>query len=90
MAHLGSYYADKIRCAAQVAVFRADSSMAGYRQRAVRYLPEAVQDWDEYARIASTAYRPQLYSRTHYLDWSKISADVRNEVEVIRKEKVTE
>ncbi|MBC8870369.1 MAG: hypothetical protein H8E44_13175 [Planctomycetes bacterium] len=90
MAHLGRYYADKIRGAAQVAVFRADSSKAEHKQRAAQYLTEAVQDWEAYAKVASSAYRPQLYSRTHYLDWWKIRDDVRNEVEVIRNEKAAD
>jgi hypothetical protein len=87
MAHLGRYYADKIRGAAQLAVFRADSSKAAYKMRATRYLTDAVADWEAYAQQASSAYRPQLYSRTHYIDWWKILDDVRNEVEKVRNEK---
>ena len=87
MAHLGRYYADKIRGAAQLAVFRADSSKGEYKQRAIRHLTDAVQDWQAYAEVASSAYRPQLFSRTHYLDWWKILDDVKNEVEMVRNEK---
>ncbi len=87
MAYLGRYYGDKIRGAAQVAVFRADPSRDEHKQRAIQYLTEAVQDWEAYAKVASSAYQPQLYSRTHYLDWWKIRDDVANEVEVIRNEK---
>jgi hypothetical protein len=86
MAHLGRYYADKIRGAAQLAVFRADRSKTEYRERAVRHLSDAVQDWEAYAEVASSAYRPQLLSRTHYLDWWKILDDVKNEVETVRNE----
>ena len=87
MAHLGRYYADKIRGAAQVAVFRTDPSKDEHKQRAIQYLTDAVQDWEEYAKVASSAYRPQLFSRTHHLDWWKILDDVKNEVEMIRNEK---
>ena len=87
MAYLGRYYADKIRGAAQVAVFRADSSKGEYKQRAIQYLTDAVQDWELYARVASTAYRPQLFSRTHYLDWWTILDHVKHEVELIRNER---
>jgi len=87
MAHLGRYYADKIRGAAQLAVFRADGSQVEYKQRAVSYLNDAVQDWAAYAEIAASAYRPQLLSRTHYLDWKKILVDVKNEVEKVCEEK---
>jgi hypothetical protein len=86
MAHLGRYYADKIRGAAQLAVFRADSSRAEHKQRAIQHLSDAVKDWEAYATVASRAYRPQLFSRTHYMDWQKIFNDVKNEVEAVRKE----
>jgi hypothetical protein len=86
MAHLGRYYADKIRGAAQLAVFRADSSRTEYQQRAVRYLADAVQDWEAYATTASAVYRTQLFSRTHYLDWWKTLDAVKHELEAVRGE----
>ena len=46
-----------------------------------------MQDWEAYAEVASSAYRPQLFSRTHYMDWWKILDDVKNEVEMVRNEK---
>ena len=88
MAHLGRYYADKIRGAAQLAVFRADSSKTEYKQRAIQHLTDAVKDWQAYAKAASSAYRPQLLSRTHYLDWEKLLGDVKNEVERVRNERI--
>ena len=84
MAHLGRYYADKIRGAAQLAVFRADSSRREYKQRAIQHLTDAVADWQTYAKVASSAYRVQLFSRTHHMDWWKILDDVRNEVEIAK------
>lgn len=86
MAHLGRYYADKIRGAAQLAIYRADSSKGEHKQRAIQHLSDAVRHWQQYAKVASSAYRPQLLSRTQYLDWCKILDDVRNEVEMVRNE----
>jgi hypothetical protein len=86
MACLGRYYADKIRGAADLAVFRAAPSQEEARQRAVRHLRDAVVDWEAYARIASAAYRPQLFSRTHIIDWDKLTEDVKQEVERVRTE----
>jgi hypothetical protein len=86
LAHLGRYYADKIRGAAQLAVYRADKSQTEYKQRAVRYLTDAVQDWEAYSEVASSAYRRQLFSRTNYLDWQKILGDVKGEVQAVRAE----
>ena len=86
MAHLGRYYADKIRGAAELAVFRADRHRTGAHARAVGHLADAVGEWEAYARVAAAQYRPQLFSRTHYMDWSRILADVKKEVETVRGE----
>lgn len=86
LSHLGRYYADKIRGAAQLAVFRANSSKGDYKQRAVQYLNDAVQDWEAYAHVAASVYRPQLFSRTKNMDWWKTLDDVKNEVEMVRNE----
>jgi hypothetical protein len=87
MAHLGRYYADKIRGAAQLAIFRADSSKRERKQRALQHLSDAVRDWEAYAKAASSAYRAQLFSRTHYMDWRKTLDDAKREVETVRNEK---
>ena len=84
MAYLGRYYADKIRGAAELAVFRADSKQKAYHRRAVRHLTNAVEEWEAYARVATSQYRPQLFSRTNYMDWWKRLEDVKKEVETVR------
>jgi hypothetical protein len=84
MAYLGRYYADKIRGAAALAVFRADSKRKAYHSRAVRHLTNAVEEWQAYARVSTSQYRPQLFSRTNYMDWWKRFEDVKKEVETVR------
>jgi hypothetical protein len=84
MSHLGRYYADKIRGAAALAVFRADPKRKQWHQRAVGHLTDAIDEWQAYARVAGAAYRPQLLSRTHYLDWPKLLNDVKAERDKIR------
>ena len=84
MAYLGRYYADKIRGAADLAVFRADKNHREYRQKAVNHLTNAVQEWEAYARIATSQYKPQLFSRSHYMDWWRILDEVKKEVELAR------
>jgi len=86
IACLGRYYADKIRGAAELAVFRADSRKTDYHGKAVRHLTNAVAEWEMYAKVASAQYRPQLFSRTHYMDWWKLLEDVKQEVEKVRAE----
>ncbi len=85
-AYLGRYYADKIRAAAELAVFRADKKRKDSHKRAVRYLTDAVKDWEAYARVSSSRYRTQLFSRTHYMDWWKLLEDVKKEAETVRNE----
>jgi len=84
MSYLGRYYADKIRGAAAVAVFRADPSKKDYHARAVAHLTAAIDEWQAYAKVASAQYHPQLLSRVHYLDWTKILDDVKAERDKIK------
>ena len=83
-AHLGRYYARKIRGAAELAVFRADPKRGEARDRAVRHLEDAVAAWEAYARVAAGRYRPQLLARTHYLDWNALLAEVKKDVAIAR------
>jgi hypothetical protein len=84
MAYLGQYYADKIRGAADLAVFRADTNRKENRQNAVRHFTNAVEEWESYARIATSQYKPQLLSRSHYMDWWQILEEVKKEVELAK------
>jgi len=84
MAYLGRYYADKIRGAAELAVYRADKNRQEHHQSAIRHLTNAVEEWEAYARTATSQYKPQLFSRTDYMDWWKILDEVKKEVELVR------
>ena len=86
IAYLGRYYADKIRGAADLAVFRADSQQTRSHRRAVAHLTNAVKEWETYAEMSIPRYRPQLFSRTHYMDWEKLLENVKQEVEAVRAE----
>jgi len=84
VAYLGRYYADKIRGAADLAVYRADNNRKEHRRRAEHHLNDAVEQWQAYARIATGRYKPQLFSRSHYMDWWRILEEVKKEVELAR------
>ena len=84
VAYLGRYYADKIRGAADLAVFRADNNRQENRRHAARHFTNAVEEWETYARIAINQYKPQLLSRCHYMDWSRILDEVKKEVELAK------
>lgn len=86
MAYLGRYYANKIRGAAELAIYRADPERRANHERAVTHFTHAVRDWEAYARSATGQYNPQLLSRTHYLDWWKILEDVKKEARSVQDE----
>lgn len=86
MAHLGRYYASKIRGAAELAVFRADPTRRNHHRHAVTHFERAVRDWEAYAQAATRQYKPQLFSRTHYMDWWKILEEVKKESQTIADE----
>jgi hypothetical protein len=84
MAYLGRYYADKVRGAADLAIYRADKNRRENKERAVQHLNNAVEQWEAYARVATSQYKPQLFSRSHYMDWWRILEDVKKEIELAR------
>ena len=77
---------DTIRGAADLAVFRANSQQTQYHRQAVAHLTHAVSEWETYTKASAGRYRPQLFSRTHYMDWEKLLEDVKQEVETVRAE----
>jgi len=83
MAHLGNYYAAKIRGAVELCRFRR-SGNAKEKLAAVAALSEAVQHWRKYARSAGSQYRPQLLARTRRLDWWALLDEVQRDVEIAR------
>lgn len=85
-AYLGRYYGNKIRGAAELAVYRADPTRKAAHQKAVEHLEHAVKDWEDYTRVATSAYHPQLYSRVNHLDWEKLLKGVKQEVETVRNQ----
>ena len=53
---------------------------------ALAHFNQAVSDWEAYARSATSQYNPQLFSRTHYMDWWKILEDVKEEARSVQAE----
>jgi hypothetical protein len=81
MAYLGDYYADKIMGATELAAFGATRD-AQRRASSVRYMQSAVEDWKQYAAIATQQYRPQLLTRVGYVDLNAITAEVEHDVQI--------
>jgi hypothetical protein len=84
LAHLGSYYADKIRGATELSTFRTGGDTS-HRDRAVAFLKEAVNHWEAYADLTSSRYKPQLLARTRMLDWQQILQDVKRDVAIAER-----
>ena len=55
-------------------------------RRALAHFNQAVSDWEAYAQSATSQYNPQLFSRTHYMDWWKILEDVKKEALSVQAE----
>lgn len=87
MAYLGRYYADKIRGAAKLALYRASGRKEPrYLDQAVAHLEDAVVEWKAYAQILDRQYQPSLLARTNYLDWNQTLLAVEKEVRTVKAE----
>ena len=84
MAHLGNYYAEKIRGAANLALFD-KAAESGQRESAIRHLQVALEHWKRYAAVAAGQYQPQLLDRVGYLDLNRLSENVAADI-VLAKE----
>jgi len=87
LAYMGRYYGDKIRGAADLAVYRADKTRKRNHARAVQHLENAVEEWEAYTRTATSQYKPQLLSRNYYLDWERLLVEVKKEADRVKLER---
>ncbi|MDO8543630.1 MAG: hypothetical protein Q7S40_24575 [Opitutaceae bacterium] len=84
MAHLGLYYAAKIRGACELALF--DKTTEAARQAAaVRELETAVQHWKNYSAAYTRQYvQPVLYNRVGWVDIPKLAEKAAADVQIAR------
>ncbi len=84
MAHLGEYYAEKIRGAAALAVYDRNSEAAS-KQQAIHRLEAAVNHWRQYAQAYTSQYTsPHLYNRVGVIDITGLTAKTQQDVEIAR------
>ena len=62
MAHLGNYYAEKMRAA---------DTKEKKTEQAVEHLKKAAEHWKNYAAIGSKQYKSQLLSKAGWFDWQQ-------------------
>ena len=83
MAHLGIYYAEKIRGACDLALFDA-SPAEDVRQSAIAHLELAVAAWKRYAAVRDAQYFPGFYSRIGWIDITALTQAAAQDVEIAR------
>jgi hypothetical protein len=66
-AHIGNYYAAKIRAACHLALFDRYADQSD-KNKAVAYLKEAKLYWAQYASVYDLFYKPALYNRVGFVD----------------------
>jgi hypothetical protein len=87
MAHLGQYYADKQRCAAQLMVFRLGGRQdKDSHQQAVSHAESARDHWKQYADVLESHYKTSLHAKTGWFRWYDTLKEVENEVQRVKGE----
>jgi hypothetical protein len=82
VAELGSYYADKIRGASQLAIFREHEEPEAQR-RAVAHLVDAARHWHSYACLALEHHKNPLWTnRVGHVDWKRNYQHVLEDIRI--------
>ncbi|NWF85832.1 MAG: carbohydrate-binding family 6 protein [Bryobacteraceae bacterium] len=85
MAHLGNYYAAKIRGAADIALFDKTADVAK-RESAVNHLTRALDHWKRYAGAYTLEYKqPRLYNRVGWVDLHSLATKVQQDIDIARQ-----
>ncbi|MBD0293771.1 MAG: hypothetical protein ICV84_01015, partial [Flavisolibacter sp.] len=78
-AHIGNYYATKMKAAGSLALFDQFGDEKD-RSKAVHYLEEAREHWVKYSRVYNSLYKPALYNRVGFVNipelLTKVEADI--------------
>ena len=84
MAHLGNYYAEKIRGAADLALFDKSGSVAE-KESSVRHLQAALDHWKRYSTAYTGQYvQPKLYNRVGWVDIPGLTSKVEQDISIAR------
>jgi hypothetical protein len=84
MAELGNYYAEKIRGAAELALFD-KTGKTEQREAAIRHLQAALDYWKRYATAYTIQYsQPKLYNRVGWVDIPGLTSKVAQDIEMAR------
>jgi len=75
MAHLGNYYAEKIRAA---------DTKENNPDQAIEHLKKALIHWEEYAKIGQKLYKSQLLSRAGLADWQQGYENAQKDISMLQ------
>jgi hypothetical protein len=83
LAHLGRYYAARIRSACALALF--DATADKHEQAAaLRHLDEALTHWKNYAAVRDALYIPALYNRVGFVDITALTENAAADLTLAR------
>ena len=82
-AHLGNYYASKIRGGTHLHGFRT-TGVPSEKAAAISALESGFDHWKAYAASATANYRPQFLSKHRTIDWVRLIDDVRRDIDIAR------
>ncbi len=85
MAHLGNYYANKIRGATNLKLYQ-ESKQEKYKDLAIQYLEESLEGWQAYAQILELQYNKMNISMQGLFDWDKIKEEVKGDIKIARSQ----
>jgi hypothetical protein len=85
MAHLGRYYAAKIRAAASLGLYDRTGAEADQAE-AIRQAEKALEAWQAYSGVYTSQYmQPRLYNRTGFVDLPQLISRARDDIEIARR-----
>ncbi|WP_116090466.1 carbohydrate-binding family 6 protein [Sphingomonas crusticola] len=84
MAHLGRYYADKIRGACALALYD-ENRRKNLQADAVRHLEDARDAWRRYASVRDRNYLPNFLNRIGFVDVTALTAEAEQDIVIARR-----
>lgn len=82
-AHLGNYYANKIRSAVELRFYRSTEDKVR-QDSSLALMYRAIDSWKEYARVSTSQYKPQKLCRVGDMDWYGILEKVERDTILIK------
>lgn len=83
-AHIGNYYAAKMRAACSLAQFDQFAN-ENDRTKAIDYLKQAKNHWVQYAKVYNSLYKPALYNRVGFVNIPELLTKVEADITLARQ-----